>query len=503
VSRDGLLLRERTRSPRQVAETDQQAGAKNKKAVRQEAHVFNFYSIMKRVAAITALGAMLIAGSLQPAHAQAPAAAKPAKEWAAGEFQLYEPAQKALAANKFADAIAALDAWKQKNPTSAFGDDRAVMYIQAYSGAKQFDKALAEAGPMLSKDLDAAFPDPKGGPSQVLAVLFTSAVAIQNIPQPTPEQFATAEKAAKMLQTYNRKPEGLDDAAWNTAKSQLQNAAKGALVYIAYNPGINALAKNDCETAQTALSKALRDFPDNAFISFNLGQAYMCTVRKTPAKNDEVRPKAIYAFIRTLMIDPSAGGTQDGKKMADVLPNTYINFHGGADGLDELKQQAKASPLPPDNFTIESATKVAERKQKEFETKYPQLAMWLGIKGQLAGAGGPQYFESSLKNAAVPKLKGNVVEGKPACRSKELLISVPEPDQQNAAAVITLRLDAALTGKPEAGEIEWEGVPSAFTADPFMLTMDTEKAKIENLKTTPCAAAPAHPGVKKSAPKKK
>jgi hypothetical protein len=42
-------------------------------------------------------------------------------------------------------------------------------------------------------------------------------------------------------------------------------------------------------------------------------------------------------------------------------------------------------------------------------------------------------------------------------------------------------------------------VPKAFTKDPFMLTMEAEKAKVENLKTTPCGAAPA----KKAAPKKK
>ena len=119
----------------------------------------------------------------------------------------------------------------------------------------------------------------------------------------------------------------------------------------------------------------------------------------------------------------------------------------------------------------------------------------MGIKKQLADAGGEQYFEGTLKNAAVPKLKGTVVEGKPACRSKELLVALSDATH----AEVSLKLDAALTGKPEAGvEIQWEGVPSAFTKDPFMLTMDTEKAKIENLKTTPCAAAPA----KKAAPRK-
>jgi len=66
---------------------------------------------------------------------------------------------------------------------------------------------------------------------------------------------------------------------------------------------------------------------------------------------------------------------------------------------------------------------------------------------------------------------------------------------------VALKLDTPLTGKAEVGaEIQWdEGVPSAFAKDPFLLTMDVAKAKIENLKTSPCAPAP----VKKAAPKKK
>jgi hypothetical protein len=54
-----------------------------------------------------------------------------------------------------------------------------------------------------------------------------------------------------------------------------------------------------------------------------------------------------------------------------------------------------------------------------------------------------------------------------------------------------LKLDAPLTGKPGTGtEIQWEGVPAAFTKEPaFMLTMETEKAKIDGLKVTPCAGA--------------
>jgi hypothetical protein len=87
------------------------------------------------------------------------------------------------------------------------------------------------------------------------------------------------------------------------------------------------------------------------------------------------------------------------------------------------------------------------------------------------------------------------------------VVAVPEPDQSGTPqSVITLKLVAddkpdALAGKPDTGatvEIQWAGVPSAFTKEPFMLTMDTEKASITGLNLTPCTAAP----VKKAAPKK-
>ncbi len=464
-----------------------------------------FRHMVKNFAATAALMLAAAAGPWGAAQAQAPKSAPAAqKNYKPGEYEMYTACLKDAGAQKWAQALTDLDAWKGKVPASDFANERSVLYIQTYNGLKQFDKVLAEATPMLAKDLDAVFPDPKGGPGQVLAVLMTSAVAIQGLPNPSDEQTATAQKAAQMLNDYNRKPAGLDQAAWDGARKQLQAAAKGALMIIAVRPGTAALAKNppDCDTAASALAKALGDYPDNAFIAYNLGQAYRCQARKDTTKLDVIYPKAVYEFIRAMVIDPTLGGTQDGPKMTGVLTNLYVNYHGATDGLDELKQQAKASPLPPDNFMIESSAAVALRKQKEFQEKYPQLALWMGIKSSLAGTGGPQYFEEQLKNSQVPKLKGMLVEGKPACRSKELLVSVPEPNQQGTAqTVITLKLDEAMTGKPEAGEIEWEGVPSAFTPDPFMLTMDTEKAKVEGVKTTPCAA-PAHKAPAKKAAKK-
>jgi hypothetical protein len=217
----------------------------------------------------------------------------------------------------------------------------------------------------------------------------------------------------------------------------------------------------------------------------------------------------LYEFERAIVLDPSLGGTSDANKMKEFADKYYVSFHGSNEGLDQLKEQVKASPMPPADFKVKTATEVATEREAEFEKSNPQLSMWMKIKGALSDNNGEQYFDTSLKNAAVPKLKGILVDAKPACRPKELLVAVPLPDAKTPyTAEISLKLvdpegkPLPLTGKPEVNsEFQWEGVPTAFTREPFLLTMDTEKSKIEGLKVSPCAAAGAP--VHRPAPKKK
>ena len=84
-------------------------------------------------------------------------------------------------------------------------------------------------------------------------------------------------------------------------------------------------------------------------------------------------------------------------------------------------------------------------------------------------------------------------------------MAVPLPDAQKPyLAEITLKLDKPLGGKPEPDtEFQWEGVPAAFTKDPFMLNMDTETAKLDGLKTTSCTTPAARPGTNKATASKK
>jgi hypothetical protein len=299
--------------------------------------------------------------------------------------------------------------------------------------------------------------------------------------------------------TAANKPAATTDAQWTEARNQLDTVAKGALAYIAMVPGNAAMAPNpkdpnNCAAAETAYTKALQDFPDSAQIALALAGVLRCQQAGKPEKVAH----AIYEYARAAALDPAKGGIADPKTRQDIdkyVRTVYTNFHGSDEGLDQLKQLAVQSPLPPADFKLKTSSEIAAEKEAEFAKTNPQLALWMGVRAKLSDANGDQYFETQMKNAAVPKLKGTLVEAKPACRSKELLVALS--DAKNPE--VTLKLDAALTGKPETGtEIQWEGVPSAFSKEPFMLTMDTEKAKIEGLKAAPCA-----PPVRRGAAKKK
>lgn len=451
---------------------------------------------IQTIAATAALGVIVFMGTVPPARAQ-----EQKKNWKAREeYDLYTAANTALTSNNAAKAVTGLDAWKAKYAESDYSDLRTLMYVQAYAGSGQQAKAVDTAALLLAKDVNVAFNDPATGPSDIIKLLFTTTVAIQQVPNPTPDEVSTGSKAAQQLMEFDKKPAGVADAAWAQAKTQLQTAAKGALLSIAVRPAQAAMAKQppDCAAAEEAYTKALQTYPENSFLAYELAKTMRCQQKEKPEKVFQ----AIYEFQRAAVIDPTLGDPKnDPKKIQTFADNAYISVHGSAEGLDQLKQQVKQTPLPPAAFKIKTATEISAEKEAEFEKSNPQLALWMKLKGALSDTNGEQYFASTLKDSAVPKLKGTLVEAKPACHPKELLVAVPLPDAQGApSAEITLKLDKALTGKPETNtEFQWEGVPTAFTREPFMLTMDTESAKVEGLKSAPCAAAP----VRRPAAKKK
>lgn len=404
-----------------------------------------------------------------------------------GEYDLYNEVAKDFAANNFSKALTDLERWSEKYADSEFKDDRQMLYVQAYAGANQVAKAIDAAGVLLDKDRL-----PADNSASVLRLLYAVVSAIQRVPDASAQQVATAAKAAHLLEDYDMPPEGVSATAWASTRADLRSAARATLLYIAIMPASRATKAKDCRGAETAALKAIEMFPESVQAAWFLATAEVCLAKADPAKASF----ALYELARAAALDP-VKGMVDGKwQQANVIPyleRAYQQFHGDdAQGLNELKEMAVQSPLPPAGFVIKSALEIERSKQMEFESKHPELALWTKIKTALSATDGENYFESELKNSAVPPLQGIVVEAKPECRAMELRIAIVSPnDTQNSRPEVLLKLEKALTGKPESGsEIHWTGVATAFSKEPFLLTMEVEPSKVEGVRLSPCQPNP-------------
>lgn len=484
---------------------------------------------MKTIIGTAAIAALGVVGMTTTAHfARAQAAAAPAAQAPAGkkakqvkdtnEYDIFNEVIKDSqpTANNPKKFLADLDSWTQKYPNTDFKDRRTMYYIQAYAADNQAGKALNAAKPLIDEGLD-GMKDGLDDDPYILQTLFLTsrvAAALAASGAPTPDEMATGSKAAQLLIDFGKlyfapekQQKGMTAEQWAAGLKQVEDQAKATLFQIALQPAISTLKANNndpatCATAEPLFKKATEQYPDAGFIASQLASVSRCQQSKDPTKVQQ----ALYYYARAV-VDPVGGiGGLDAagqKALDDYLKKVYTTIHGSDEGLADLKALAGKSPNPPADFKVKTASEIAIAKEEEFRTKNPRLAMWMSIKGQLADTNGQQYFDDQLKEHdmsgenGAKLLRGVLVDAKPACRPKELLVAVPMPDATGTpTAEITLKLDTPLTGKPETGgEVLFNGVPSAFTKDPFMLTMDSSKDKIDGLTVSPCA--PARAPVKK------
>lgn len=388
-----------------------------------------------------------------------------------GEFDPYNLAVKDLNANDFAKALQDLDAWKAKFPASDYADIRTAFYVQAYTGLNQPDKTLGAARELLARDLKTLFHGPTGQ-AMTIRLLYNATWAISHSVNPDPEDLAAGEKAARELMAYEQPLPGVSAEQWAQARADMKDKAASALVYIAMLPGVQAMAKRppDCAAAEAVYTKALAEYPTKGAISYELGRALNCQSKIAAA---------VFEFQRAVVIEPAMG-----EKIRSFADNAYIKVHGSDEGLAQLKDRVKASPLPPEGFSIKTSAEIADEKEKDFNREHPELAAWRTIRESLSGDKGVAFLESQLKDAEMPKLKGTLIEVKPACRPRELYVAM-----DGDKAEVLLKLPKPVAGRPQLNaEIEWEGgVGSAFTSEPFLFTMTADSEKVQGLKLSPCA----------------
>ena len=410
-----------------------------------------------------------------------PAPEKKVKDRA--EYDLYDSITKE---QNPAKRLEFLNTWKDKYAETDYKKERLLFYLTTYVQLNQPAKVIDTAKSILEID-----------PKDFTSLYYISLLTVtQN--DMSAGALDTGEKASQgMLANLDttfakeKKPAPTSDADWTKARNDMEAIAHKTLGWV-------GIQKKQWDVAEQEFRKELALSPTDAQVSYWLGQSI------GGQKKIERTPEAIYFYARAASYDgPGALPPDFRKQVDDYLVKAYKGYHGGPDGLAEIKVLAKTNAMPPPDFKIKSVKEVADDENKkldEFNKNNPQLAMWMGVKTALVAADGTQYFESKMKGAGLPKLRGKLVSQTPAIKPKTLVLAMSD----DTTPEVTIVLSAPLPGKADAGTaIEFEGVPTTFTQNPFMVTMEVEKEKIQGwpAQATP---APVHrPAASKAGAKRK
>jgi len=407
---------------------------------------------------------------VMPAWAQQP---PPAKNWKdRGEYDLYVSITKEADPSK---QLALLDSWKQKYPQTDYAPERYQFYISVYQKLNQAPKIIETAKEMIAAD-------PKA-----FQGLYWISFLTPGMNDNSPAALEAGEKAGNGLIAVlddffsaDKKPENMTPEQWKSARETTESVAHKVLGWV-------DMQNKQGEEAAKHLRRSLELNPKQGEVSYWVGTSLLM------AKKPEVYPEALYHFARAASYDGEGALNPQGRKqVGDYFTKVYTTYHGSRDGLDELLVQAKAAPFPPEGFAVKSAAVIAFEKQEALKQSNPQLALWLGIKGGLAGDGSDEYF-AKMKGFELPKLKGKVVSQTPEKKPTQVVVSL----EDGVTPEVTLKFDAALANPaPHGSVIEFTGVASTFTREPFMLTLDMTKDKLEGW------PAPAPPPKKKAKAKK-
>src|SRR6185312_9424386 len=117
----------------------------------------------------------------------------------------------------------------------------------------------------------------------------------------------------------------------------------------------------------------------------------------------------------------------------------YSNYHGSAEGLDQLIQQTASSALPPAGFHLKSINDIEAEKAKDhaaWAAQHPDLDFWENIKTALT-AQGDAYF-ANLKDVGFPPPASDTYKGPAMFKGK--VVSVPSSKE------IIVNIDNVPTG---------------------------------------------------------
>ena len=429
---------------------------------------------------LSRLQQLAIAGAVTAAFltAQASPPATPAAP--AKQFKDQAEADLVNAANKNADPkgrLDQLDKWKAGYPDSAYAPERTVMYMFTYTQLKRYHDAIAAAQEVL-----------KTKPNDAYALTTIVSMVQQENPADKGDLEA-ANTAANYIIDHNsdiyapgNKPADKSAQEWSSLGPQMKAYSASTLNWVAIQQGEDAVAAR------------LKLDPTQSPLNYWMGRHILDGAKSHP----ERQPLALFHYARSAVYDgPNALPAANRTQAKSFLDKAYASYHGSPEGEDKLFDLAKTTALPPDGFTIKDINTIAREKQEEDDRKRrenPMIALWTDIKKNLTEKG-DDYFKE-FDGTEPPAFKGKLVSMTPALRPKTLVLAI----EKDGVADCTINLDAPLAGKMEpGGEIEFQGTVRAYTKEPYMITFETEKAKVKGWTGKNGPATPAGP--KKAPPK--
>lgn len=373
-----------------------------------------------------------------------------------------------------------LNTWRDKYPQTDFQAERNQAYIATLAQLAQTDPTQRQA--LIDKCEEVLKTDPKNFTAAYYVVLDGPMLGGNN---PQPQLVTQVQSAAHAVldEVDTMKKPGMSDADWTKAKNQIVALAHVSL-------GWAAAATKDNTTAENEYKAALQANPDQGNISYQ----YAKTLQEDKnIPDDQKYPTVLFEYARAAQYTgPGAVPASAQPQLLDYFKKAYSQFHGSADGADQVLAQAKTNALPPADFKITSANAIASQQADALNNRIqndPQFKIWYAIQQSLIDKG-DAFFDSDVKGAEIPgdavpskTFTGTVISVDPPDKPTTVVLGVQDPTKPDATLIFSTPLPPEALNTIKVGQkIDFSGVADSYTKDPYMLTF--KDPTIPGVKTT-------------------
>lgn len=234
---------------------------------------------------------------------------------------------------------AALESFLKTYPQSVVKNAVLDQLVDAYQAAGDQDGVLSAAQRLLQVE-----------PNSLKATLYSVVIkkgqcAKNSDPQTCADASSMAEKGLAIT-----KPANMSDDEW-------QKLTHAAFPIFHSAMALDATVKKDYKAAQAQYTEELKLYNDQESKSAGLNDTLLLAQAYAQPGSTQDLKLASWFFARVWDFAPAQYKAQIEPK----LEYYYKKYHGGLDGLDQVKQQAQNSLFPPDGWTITPAKSPQEQ----------------------------------------------------------------------------------------------------------------------------------------------